>query len=246
MKSGPKIMKESPIIIGESFTLESKILKHQRPIHIALPDNYKESETRFPVLVVLDGEMMFRLISGIIQMYFAMGEIIPIIVAALPNVNRNEDFDPETGAADNFLKFIELEFLPFLDSRYRTEPLRILYGHSYLGMFTVHTLLKAPHLFDAYIAASPSLRWDKELLTSPGLFENFPTQRKLLYITAAGDEKEGLETGVRKLIARVGNEAPENLSYTFKLNEHENHNTNALKSFSDGLEIIKAWYLEKR
>ena len=36
----------------------------------------------------------------------------------------------------------------------------MLVGHSLTGLFAVHTLLRAPTSFDAYLLASPSLWWD--------------------------------------------------------------------------------------
>src|SRR3712207_3662198 len=85
-------------------------------------------------------------------------DLTPTRVARLPD-NPNAGF-PTSGGADKFLKFIETELIPMVESKYRTQPYRALAGHSLGGLFAVHTLVTKPELFNSYIAVSPSLQWD--------------------------------------------------------------------------------------
>jgi tetratricopeptide (TPR) repeat protein len=71
---------------------------------------------------------------------------------------------PTSGGADKILKFFESELIPEIQKRYRIEPYRIFAGHSLSGLFALHALITKPELFQAYIAVSPSLEWDNEVV----------------------------------------------------------------------------------
>src|SRR5690606_39393109 len=66
------------------------------------------------------------------------------------NVNRERDFTltklktkrpNRMGGGRNFLNFIEKELIPFIDKNYRTEPNRILVGHSLGGLLTLNSYM---------------------------------------------------------------------------------------------------------
>jgi len=242
-------MNTQPIIIGESITIQSEILGQERTVYISLPDGYHDDTSQtmhYPVAYAMDGEACFRLFSGLLQLHTAAGTILPMILVAIPNVDRDNDFDPKTGAAEKFLNFMETELIPLSDSRYRTFPYRMLHGHSYLGIFAIRALLSHPQLFEAYIASSPSLRWNPELLEEESLFDKLTGLNKFLFITAASDDIEGLENMAREFTLRAEKEAPPGLAFQFKVMEHENHDTNSFRSFNEGLAAISKWYVENR
>lgn len=51
-----------------------------------------------------------------------------------------------------------------------------LYGHSYGGLFALHTLFTRPGLFDCYIASSPSIWWNDRFIMQEAT--NFLTTEK--------------------------------------------------------------------
>ena len=60
----------SPLVIGETFTLDSKALGEKRRVNVYVPAGYRDSpDSRFPVLYVLDGGMAedFLHIAGLAQ-----------------------------------------------------------------------------------------------------------------------------------------------------------------------------------
>ena len=81
-----------------------------------------------------------------------------------------------SGGADKFLQFIETELMPEVEKRYRTQPFRVLAGHSLGGLFAVHALSTRPGLFNAYVAVSPSLWWDGQ--SEVNRFEGFIAKQK--------------------------------------------------------------------
>lgn len=151
-------------VIGERFEFKSDILDEKRTIQMYLPDNYLDSEEAYPVLVVLDGEMLFQYCVSIVDL-MSPNHLPRMIIVGLPNTDRNRDvFAPEKeqvaaeAGTRRFLRFLREELLSDIEKLYRALPYRVLMGHSLAGLFTVYTLIEEPGLFEAYIATSPSLR----------------------------------------------------------------------------------------
>lgn len=49
-----------PIVIGERFTLDSKIMAEPRPIWVSQPLGYDQSSERYPLMILLDGDGHFH------------------------------------------------------------------------------------------------------------------------------------------------------------------------------------------
>lgn len=184
------------IIIGKIKKIQSKVLNEERVLFIHVPPEYDQSQEKLPVLYVLDGEGNFFFSTAIVNFLSRTQAISRMIVIGIPNTNRMRDFTPShvaetatSGGADNFLKFLQEELFPHVEKNYRTQPFRILCGHSLCGMFSLYTLVTKPELFNAYIVISPYLMWDDELVikrAESGLDKRL-TMNKFLYITI-GDE----------------------------------------------------------
>jgi predicted alpha/beta superfamily hydrolase len=74
-----------------------------------------------------------------------------------------------SGGADKFLSFITTELIPQIDKEYKTDTTkRVLMGHSLGGYFTSYALLQnllgKQNSFSGFIAASPSLHYNKYYL----------------------------------------------------------------------------------
>lgn len=140
-------------------TIHSEVLNEDRNVFIALPEDY-DKQNKFPVLYMLDGEMIFPYSEALESMEDAkIGS--HIIVGIQTNVNRNRDMipvaiesRPGSGGAEAFLTFIVAELKPYIDSTYRTSGFDILYGASNAGLFTLFAMLEQPAIFDAYISSS--------------------------------------------------------------------------------------------
>src|SRR5690606_10731158 len=75
-----------------------------------------------------------------------------------------------TGGAPNFMAFIQTELQPMLASSYPVDARRqVLLGHSLGGLFVLHTLLKQPDAFFAYVASSASVWWADRYLEKMAL-----------------------------------------------------------------------------
>jgi len=234
-----------PYDIGHQISVKSKVLNEDRPLIIHLPPGYDKSKFRYPVLYVLDGGANFFFSSSVSQYLARNGRTSQMIVVAIRNTNRTRDFTPTAtknapgaGGAQRFLEFMNKELIPWVDKNYRTQPYRILFGHSLCGMFSIYTMLKTPDLFNAFIAVSPYVMWDdNHLLTyAETVLNKRPSLKKFLYITL-GNEPNYTES-LGKLTKMFEEEKPEGLEWEFNHMKSEDHMTMPLKSLYDGLEAL--------
>lgn len=245
------------IYLGEFRTLQSEILGEARIILVYTPAGYDRGQTKYPVLYLLDGPAHFHHVTGIVE-FMSRNRLIPqMIVVAIANTDRNRDLTPtqdETrisdiptaGGADNFLTFLKDELIPFVDQNYRTQPYRILIGHSFGGLFALYCLITAPETFNAYIAISPTFWWDDHYLARKAKleFKDGPKMNNLLYMTL-GDEGERMITGARRFVTFLENNAPAGLEWEYHFMENENHGSIPHRSIYDGLEFIyNPWKLD--
>ena len=205
-----------PLVLGEYFSIESKVLDEPRRINIYLPHTYGQDSTKYyPVIYLLDGSLDedFIHIVGLVQFCsFSWIEIIQeSIVVGISNVDRKRDFTyptsieqdkidfPTSGGSSNFIDFIESELIPEVNSRYRTDK-KTLIGQSLGGLLATEILAKKPHLFDNYMIISPSLWWDNQSLLDTKFTEL--KSAKKVYV-AVGNEGEIMVNGARKLYQKL-------------------------------------------
>jgi predicted alpha/beta superfamily hydrolase len=251
------------IVIGEKITISSKILNEDRQILVHLPQDYEYSDNKFPVLYVLDGEFFFYQAIGAVQFlsecsYIYNNPIPKMIVVAIINVDRNRDYTPTyapnqlgslyyptSGKADRFLEFIEKELIPEIDIRYRTQPFRTLAGWSFGGLFTVHTFIKTPGLFSAYLAISPSLWWENDLYVSKfdSIFAKYKFISKKLTITCGILEGGSMGRSVRDgFVPILKKKLPNNYQFNFIEIPDEGHSFVPYKALYDGLASVFSDY----
>lgn len=156
----------SPNLISDDGTIKipSQILKEERTISIALPQDYDKSQKAYPILYILDAEARNEFIDAVstIKDLHAEGVGPQMIIVGIWNTNRNRDMipvsvsnRPQSGGSQKFLEFITDELKPYVKQNYRTTDYSILYGASNAGLFSVYALLQNPDAFDGIIASSP-------------------------------------------------------------------------------------------
>jgi predicted alpha/beta superfamily hydrolase len=227
-------------------SLQSGILNQNRKLSIYLPDGYDTANVKFPVIYVLDGEGRCQHIVPTTRFLFENNKMPKVIVVGIHNIDRNHDFLPDStksvptsGGADKFITFFKDELIPYIDKTYKTEPYKVLIGHSFGGLFTMYALLKEPDLFDSYIAMDPSFWYKdrmlvkiaKEELAKPGNWS------KSIFIT--GREGEGMVSmGIPPMQKQLETSAPKELNWKLAAYPQENHGSVTFKSAYDGLCFI--------
>lgn len=246
---------DNRIVIGERIKFHSNILNEERTLLIYLPPNYQHSTERYPVLYLLDGTWNFHHVTAAVQFLSAQRLIPRMIVAGLANTDRNRDFLPThmnhirtSGGGDNFLKFIETEWIPYMDKHFRAEPYRILVGHSFGGLFSVYAMLTKPDLFNAYIAISPSLHWDNMLVLKKAqkFFKKRLSFKKFLYMSM-GNETRDMILSIQNFSKILKNHAPRDFRRHYEFMKKETHNSTPLRTVYNGLEMLyDGWRLPQK
>jgi len=245
--------KANKFIIGETRNINSDILEQEREVIVYLPIGYENGTNDYPVLYLLDGGFHFHHVSGIVSFLSSQGLMPQTIVVAIKNIDRNKDFlptnlenVPTSGGGENFQGFISEELMPFIDKNYRTNKYNILVGHSFGGAFTAYTFLEKPDLFNAYIAISPYMHWDNELLVklSESAIKDSYNSYKFFYMTL-GDEPPYIPA-IEKFQAIIDKKEPENLDFTFTQMLKETHGSIPHLSIYNGLlKLFSDWQLSR-
>jgi predicted alpha/beta superfamily hydrolase len=232
-----------PIVIGEKFQLHSQATGETRSYFVHRPEDYDLSNDRYPLLIVLDGGSDFQHASTTADLLAGAGRIPPLLVVGIPNTVRNRDMIPFAAGSgsENFLKFLTTELIPKLDHDFRTQPHRILVGHSFGGLFSLYALIKAPGAFNGYIIASATLEGDNRgLVRTVGTFlEAHKDLAANVYLSMANETGEFL-SGNYEMSAYLQNEAASDPHFTFAFRRYpeETHGTVPLRSIYDGLAFV--------
>lgn len=196
-----------PLVIGETFAIESRTLGETRTINVYLPATYDtDSTTRLPVLYMPDGGVGedFLHIAGLVQVSVGNGTMRPFILVGIENTARRRDLTgptavesdrqiaPVVGGSAAFRKFIRAELMPAIRSRYRTTDETAIVGESLAGLFVVESLFLEPDLFDTYIAFDPSLWWNDGALVSYAREHMDGISGRTLYLAASRDDVDSL------------------------------------------------------
>jgi uncharacterized protein len=240
----------APLVIGETFTINSKVLGEPRRINVYLPPEYTKSpDARLPVLYMLDGGLTedFLHVAGLVQVSVGNRTMRPFVVIGIENTERRRDLTgPTENAADKkiaprvsgsakFRAFLRDELMTQVSARYRTAPEKAIMGESLAGLFVMETFLLEPNLFDTYLAFDPSLWWNNQSLVK-GTAERLrarPELKKTLYF-ATSSEKEIDRIG-HELSAILAKNASPGLRWHYHPWPEESHDTifhpAALKAF---------------
>ena len=146
-------------------TIYSEKLQQERTLKVLLPKGYSDNDKKaYPIVLVLDGDYLFELVSGNTDYYSYWEDIPEVIVVGINQLDFRQDdmvyseqnsLPVETGA--QFFEFIGMEALPFIQQKYKTEAFRVAVGHGETANFINYYLLKDQPLFNAYITISPDL-----------------------------------------------------------------------------------------
>ncbi len=225
--------------IGETFTIDSKVLGERRVINVYLPPGYATATARYPVLYMPDGGMAedFPHVVGSVDVSIKNAVVRPMIVVGVENTERRRDLvgptdvpeeravAPHAGGADRFRAFLRDELKPWINARYRTTTESALIGESLAGLFVVETFVVDPTLFDGYIAADPSVWWNGRAVVRDvnAHLAAWSAGAKSLYVATA-DEKE-MQDGVAIVTTALRIYAPAGVTWVYEPMPDEHHDT---------------------
>lgn len=232
------------IEIGQKIEMSSSHLKQQRPILIHLPKGYdQDPQKRYPVLFVLDGNNHFASATGLTSFLRDASEIPAHIVVAIPNLGNSRERDLMAVSKDDallpFASFLVKELIPEIDKTYRTQPFRILAGHSIAGLFTLKLLEAYPQAFQAYLAASPYFAIDKGELAKRFQSWQNTTSRKLFLFASLGDEPR-LKTGFEQWKTAFAKNTVRSMAWHAPYFKGESHMSTPIPTLHHGLRTLYA------
>ena len=229
----------TPLAIGETFTIESRVLGERRRINVYAPPGYAESrEMRVPVLYMPDGGMAedFLHVAGLVQVSVGNGTMRPFLLVGIENTQRRRDMTrptenpedrkiaPRVGGSEAFRRFIRDELMPRVRQRYRTTDETAIVGESLAGLFVVETFFAERGLFDHYIALDPSLWWNNEALVKrAGERLRTPAQGASLWL--ASSDEPGIVAAMARLAEALRANPSAGLRWHYEPMPEEKHST---------------------
>ncbi|MFK7769874.1 MAG: alpha/beta hydrolase [Mariniblastus sp.] len=266
------VTSESPISIGTTLKIQSKIMSGERELNIWLPPSYsdRDSTKQFHVLYVIDGgaEQDFQHISGLSQLASINGHFHSMIVVGIKTQNRIDELTSKPkdsryirvpargGKSEQFMDYISEEVIPLVEKRYRTTERRGVLGESLAGLFIAEVFMRRPNMFSDYISVSPSLWWDDRALAkeSAALIAKHDGKSRKLYLTMA-NEGGTMQSGLDMLMQSIQDNKPAGLDWQYvDRRDEETHSTIYHGAAHDALRKLfgipaieytgqKPWYL---
>jgi predicted alpha/beta superfamily hydrolase len=231
--------------------IDSAVLGEKRNMVIYLPAGYQNSQDRYPVLYLTDGDNQGPHTAGTVDYLAKFQQMPPMIVVGIINPRETRERDltvtpsdkqnpNQLENADRFLGFLEKEAIPFVKQQYRTLDYQVLSGTSHGGQFAINALMKRPDLFHGIIAISPSLYWNNEqllALAEPALKEHRLQGR--LFVSIANEEPT-MTKPYQRFVDLLARNPSAKLVVSSEIFSNETHNTTVLQGQYAGLKHIFA------
>lgn len=172
---------EATIDSSRQFDFTSRINGESYRVKVYVPDGKAPAEG-FPVLYILDGNVLFGSFQSAVRTESQAGDIEPTVVVGIESgdgahgADRTFDFtyldltereksivvdlgsNPRYGGYERFLEVIQQEIRPAVSKAANVDQRRsAILGWSLGGLFVVHTMMVHPDAFGTYIALSPAL-----------------------------------------------------------------------------------------
>lgn len=229
-------------------------------IFVSLPKG-EPPKDGFPVMTVLDGNAMFAAFAETRWRLesVAKGNLSQAIIVAVgyptdlpydkrrgpdftsalsdgdPYAPRKDDEKPQAhpGGKDHFLDFLLDRLRPEVARRYAVNPKRqSLFGHSYGGLFALHTLYTRPNAFHSIIAASPSIWFNDQAILAEErafadqLIKGRITKPSRVFVLVGAEEERFTNTwNAEALRPRLERLSAYGLLSRYELLADEGHNT---------------------
>lgn len=232
-----RVSPPQPLAVGETFTIDSRVLGETRRINVYLPPQYSASaDSRLPVLYMPDGGIHedFLHVAGLVQVSSGNGTMRPFMLVGIENTARRRDLTgptdnaedrtiaPVVGGSGAFRRFLRDELIPAINARYRTTDESAIVGESLAGLFVVETLLLEPELFDTYIALDPSLWWNDGKLVERARSRLRTAEGRTLYLASSSEERGDF---TRRLADAFAAHAPAGATWHYVPMPDEKHST---------------------
>ena len=220
----------------------------QRELKIQLPRNYNENlEQFYPLIVTLDGDYLFEVVSGNVDYMSYWDDMPDAIVVGINQESTkeddlyisDEDYFPIRGGA-KFYEFLGAELVPYLMEKYRVGIFKIVVGHGDSANFINFFAFKKDPLFQAYISVSPSFSPFME----DNLFQLISSNKASMYYYLSTSEEDFKDNrkNILNLNTRLQDIKLETITYKFDDFKTDSHYSLVANSIPSALNHIFSIY----
>jgi predicted alpha/beta superfamily hydrolase len=241
----------------EARRLTASLTGYEYLVYIALPAGYADTSQKYPAVYALDPHLIFGMTTEIIRLLEQGREMEPHILVGIGFLGSDRDIesyqvrdyvptatanDTGSGGAENFLRFIREDLLPFINAEYRIEPENNGFlGHSLGGLFGFYTLFHQPDTFLRYIISSPWLDPDDLQVFSfeteyAATHSDLPAQ---VFLGAGSQEAGFVVSHIQKLQKTLEIRNYPNLRLQVNLFEGETHLSVVPHTIARGLKVLQ-------
>jgi|WetSurMetagenome_2_1015567.scaffolds.fasta_scaffold166506_1 predicted alpha/beta superfamily hydrolase len=219
------------VTIGKNRKIVSKILGGEVTYSEHLPDGYDNSKINYPVIYMMNGQIISSFASAAATLDNLSNERIPdMILIGISNTDKAGVYwscpndSGYVNGGEIFYKFLKDELIPEIKKNYRTNDYKILAGQSNTGLFVMYNFLFHPELFDAYIVASPMFNWCPDFYlnkTKSFLTDNAQINKKL-YVSYGDLDYVEVLSRINDF-KNILKQAPESLRWQIELIQNAGH-----------------------
>ena len=211
-------------------TILSKYLNEKRAIEIQLPRSYEtEVDKNYPLMIVLDGDYMFNIVSGSVDYLSYWGDIPENLVVGInqkdtrfqdSSVFDNITFTPISSTA-SFYDFIVNELIPYFSKNYRASNFKVIVGQERTANFANFFLLKNDPQIRGVISISPKISENMNRYLNENLSKS---NSKIVYtLSSSKRDFESIFKNVSELTASLDSIENKNLRFESLIFDKENH-----------------------
>ena len=211
-------------------TILSKYLNEKRAIEIQLPRSYEiESDKYYPLMIVLDGDYMFNIVSGSVDYLSYWGDIPENLVVG---INQKDTRFQDSSVFDNithtpisstasFYDFIVNELIPYFSKNYRVSNFKVIVGQERTANFANFFLLKNDPQIRGVISISPKISENMNRYLNENLSKS---NSKIIYtLSSSKRDFESIFKNVSELTASLDSIENKNLRFESLIFDKENH-----------------------
>lgn len=213
----------------QKFRLYFHPFREERNIHLYLPDDYYQTDERYPVMYMFDGHNLYYDSDATFGTALGMKEfmdrwgkkmIIVGVECANDDMARVYEYIPYTvesphyghieGMGDQTVDWMVHELKPFIDSHYRTYPFReatAIGGYSLGGMMALFATVRYNEIFSKVAALSPAFVCAMEQFKEEIAYRNFSPDTRVYFswgdIEDTPDYVYNLDRSIHYLEARL-------------------------------------------
>ena len=211
-------------------TILSKYLNEKRAIEIQLPRSYEtEVDKNYPLMIVLDGDYMFNIVSGSVDYLSYWGDIPENLVVGInqkdtrfqdSSVFDNITYTPISSTA-SFYDFIVNELIPYFSKNYRVSNFKVIVGQERTANFANFFLLKNDPQIRGVISISPKISENMNRYLNENLSKS---NSKIVYtLSSSKRDFESIFKNVSELTASLDSIENKNLRFESLIFDKENH-----------------------